>query len=102
MRFPQGVLSAAEALEKTSVGSQAGVKVGSVFGELPSLRLQFETLREERPIQRRHPVGDAVAFVDPCLIVGVMGGELGGGKLVDSVASVPVVLLRLGCCFEVA
>ena len=50
VRFPQGALSAAEAWEKTSVGSQAGVKVGSVLGELPSLGLQREALRDERPV----------------------------------------------------
>ena len=59
------------ALKETSV---AGVKVNSVLGELPTLGFESEVLGDERPVQRGHPIGDVVAFMDAGLIIGVMGG----------------------------
>ena len=72
------------------MGGEAGVEVGSVFGDLPTLGFEFEVLRDEGPVERRHPVGDVVVFVDPGLIIGVTRGKLDGGVLMHVVVGVPV------------
>ena len=59
--------------------------MGSVFRELPSLSFEFEVVGNERPVERRHPVGDVVVLLDPGLVVCVMGGELNSGVVVDVV-----------------
>ena len=59
--------------------------MGSVFCKLPSLSFEFEVVGNERPVERRHPVGDVVVLLDPGLVVCVMGGELNSGVVVDVV-----------------
>ena len=88
--FTNCLLSSAQAAEEPLVGGEAGVEVGSVFGELPTLGFEFEVLRDEGPVERRHPVGDVVVFVDPGLIIGVTRGKLDGGVLMHVVVGVPV------------
>ena len=56
--------------------------MGSVFCELPALSFELEVVGDERPVERRHPVGDVV---DPGLVVCVMGGKLNGSVVVDVV-----------------
>ena len=63
----------------------------SMLCELPSLSFEFEVVRDERPVEGRHPVGDIVVFLDPGLVVGVVGCELDGGVVVDIVVGMPVV-----------
>ena len=87
--FTNCLLSSAQAAEEPLVGGEAGVEVGSVFGELPTLGFEFEVLRDEGPVEGGHPVRDVVVFVDPGLIVGVVRGELDGCELVN-VVRVPV------------
>ena len=62
----------------------------SMFGELPSLGLEFEVLGDERPVECGHPIGNMVVFLDPGLIVGVVGRELDDCVLVNVVVGVPV------------
>ena len=62
----------------------------SMFGELPSLGLEFEVLGDERPVECGHPIGNMVVFLDPGLIVGVVGRELDGCVVVNVVVGVPV------------
>ena len=72
MWFVNGMLPSAKLAEKSLVGCQAGVKMGAVFGELPTLSFELEAVGDERPIEWRHPVGNEVVFLDPSLIVCVM------------------------------
>ena len=72
MWFMNGMLPSAELSEKSLVSCQAGVEVGSVFCELPTLSFELEVVGDERPIEWRHPVGNKVVFLDPSLIVCVM------------------------------
>ena len=88
--FADCLLSSAQAAEEPLVGGKARVEVGSMLGELPSLGFEFEVLRDEGPVERRHPVGDVVVFVDPGLIIGVTRGKLDGGVLMHVVVGVPV------------
>ena len=69
----------------------------SLSGELPSLGIQFKVLRNERPVEGRHPIGDAVVLVDPRLVVGVVGRELDGSKLVYNNVVVAPVAKREFC-----
>ena len=62
----------------------------AMFGELPSLGLELEVLGDERPVECRHPIGNVVVFLDPGLIVGVVGRELDGCVVVNVVVGVPV------------
>ena len=62
----------------------------SMFGELPSLGLEFGVLGDERPVECGHPIGNMVVFLDPGLIVGVVGRELDDCVLVNVVVGVPV------------
>ena len=84
------LLSSAPAAKEPLIGGEARVEVGSVFGELPSLGFEFEVLGDERPIERRHPVGDVVVFVNPGLIIGLVRGDLDGGETMYVVMRVPV------------
>ena len=59
--------------------------MGSVFCELPSLSFELEVVGNERPVEWRHPVCDVVVLLDPGLVIGVMGGKLDGGVVVDVV-----------------
>ena len=62
----------------------------AMFGELPSLGFEFEVVRNERPVECGHPIGNVVVFLDPCLIIGVVGSELDGGVVVNVVVGMPV------------
>ena len=62
----------------------------AMFGELPSLGLELEVLGDERPVECGHPFGNVVVFLDPGLIVGVVGRELDGCVVVNVVVGVPV------------
>ena len=62
----------------------------TMFGELPSLGFEFEVVRNERPVECGHPIGNVVVFLDPCLIIGVVGSELDGGVVVNVVVGMPV------------
>ena len=62
----------------------------TMFGELPSLGLELKVLGDERPVECGHPIGDVVVFLDPGLIVGVVGRELDGCVVVNVVVGVPV------------
>ena len=59
------------------MGGKAGEGVSSVFGELPALGFQLEVDGDERPIDRWHPVGNVVVFVDPGPVIGRSGGISG-------------------------
>ena len=72
MWFVDGMLPSAELAEKSLVGGHAGVKVGTVFGELPTLSFELEVMGYERPVEWRHPVGNEVMFLDPGPVVIVM------------------------------
>ena len=85
MRFSEGVLALPKASEKSFVGGQSGVEVGSVFCELPALSFELEVVGNERPVEGRHPVSDVVVLLDPGLVICVMGGKLNGGVVVDVV-----------------
>ena len=89
MWFADGSLSSAQAAEKPLVGGEARVEMRSVFCELPSLCFEFEMLRDKGPVERRHPIGNEIVFMDPGLIIGVVGGELNGGEVVYVVMRVP-------------
>ena len=73
MWLVDGLLAATKLAEESLVSSKAGVEVSTVFGELPSLSLEFEVVRDEGPIERWHPGGNERVFLDPGLIVGLMG-----------------------------
>ena len=49
--FSEGVLALSKASEKSFVGGQSGVEVGSVFCKLPSLSFEFEVVGNERPVE---------------------------------------------------
>ena len=89
VRFPEGLLSSANS-EETFVRGKAGVEVCSMLGELPAFCFQLEALRKERPIERWRPVRDVVVFLNPGLIVVVMGGELDWGEVMHIVVGMPV------------
>ena len=72
MWFMNGALPSAELSEKSLVSCQAGIEMGSVISELPTLSFELEVVGDERPIEWRHPVGNEVVFLDPSLIVCVM------------------------------
>ena len=72
MWFVDGMLPSAELAEKSLVGGRTGVKVSTVFGELPTLSFELEVVGDERPVEWRHPVGNEVMFLNPGLVVGVM------------------------------
>ena len=72
MWFVDGMLPSAELAEKSLVGGHTGVKVSTVFGELPTLSFELEVVGYERPVEWRHPVGNEVMFLDPGLVVSVM------------------------------
>ena len=57
---------------------------------LPALGFELKVVGNEGPVQRWHPLGDVVAFMDPCLVVVVEESWM------------VVVLLRWGCCFRIA
>ena len=59
--------------------------MGSVFGELPALSFELEVVGDKWPVECRHPVGDVVVFLNPGLVVDVVGCELDGGVVVDVV-----------------
>ena len=59
--------------------------MGSVFGELPALSFEFEVVGNKGPVECRHPVGDVVVFLDPSLVVSVVGCKLDGSVVVDVV-----------------
>ena len=67
------------------MGGQSGVEMGSVLGELPTLGFEFEVMGNEGLVECRHPVGDVVVFLDPSLVIGVVGCKLDGGVVVDVV-----------------
>ena len=54
------------------MGGKTGVKVCTMFRELPSLSFELEVVGDERPVKWRHPVGNEVMFLDPGLVIGVM------------------------------
>ena len=85
MWFSESVLALPKASEKSFVGGQSGVEVGSVFCELPALSFELEVVGNERPVEGRHPVSDVVVLLDPGLVMCVMGGKLNGGVVVDVV-----------------
>ena len=62
----------------------------ATFGELPSLGLELKVLGDERPVECGHPICNMVMFLDPGLIIGVVGRELDGGVVVNVVVGVPV------------
>ena len=64
--------------------------MSSMLGELPALGFELEVMRDERPVERCHPVGYVGVLVNPCLIICVMGGKLDGGIVMDVVVCVPV------------
>ena len=90
MGFANGMLSPAKLAEKSLVGGEARVEVGAVFCELPTLSFEFEMMGYEGPIERWHPVGNEVVFLDPSLVIGVVRGELNGCEAVDIVVRMPV------------
>ena len=83
-------MPSAKLAEETFVGGKSGVEVRSMFGELPAFGFELEVLGNERPVERWHPVGNVVMFLDPGLIVVVMGGKLDGGEVAHIVIGVPV------------
>ena len=83
-------MSSAKLAEETFVRGKAGVEVCSMLGELPAFCFQLEALRKERPIERWRPVRDVVVFLNPGLIVVVMGGELDWGEVMHIVVGMPV------------
>ena len=56
MWFVDGMLPSAELAEKSLVGGHTGVKVSTVFGELPTLSFELEVVGYERPVEWRRPV----------------------------------------------
>ena len=62
----------------------------AMFCELPSLGFEFEVVGDERPVECGHPICNMVMFLDPGLIIGVVGRELDGGVVVNVVVGVPV------------
>ena len=64
--------------------------MSSVLGELPALSLELEVVRDEGPVEWRRPVGNVMMFLDPSLVVGVMGRELGGSEMVDVVVGMTI------------
>ena len=62
---------------------EPGIEMCTVFGELPSLGSELEMVRNEGPIERWRP------FMDPCLVVVVVGRELDSSELVHSVVCMP-------------
>ena len=72
------------------MSGQPGVKVRSMFCELPSLSFKFEVVRDEGPVECGHPVGNVMVFLDPGLIVSVVGCELNGGVVVNVVVGMPI------------
>ena len=66
--------------------------MGTMFCELPAFGFELEVLGNERPVERWHPVGNVVMFLDPGLIVVVMGmgGELDWGEVMHIVVGMPV------------
>ena len=85
-----GVLPSAKVAEKSLVSGQARVEMGAVFCELPTVSFELEVMGDERPIERRHPVGDEVVFLDPSLVVGVVRRKLNGCEVVNIVVRMPV------------
>ena len=63
------LVASSETSEESLVGGKAGEEVCSVFGELPALGFLFKVVENERPIERRRPVGNSVALVDPGLVI---------------------------------
>ena len=88
--FFECLLAEAESSKKAFVSGQSGVKMGSMLGELPPLGFELEMVGDEGPVECGHPVGNVVMFLDPGLIIGVMGCELDGGVVVDVVVRVPI------------
>ena len=72
MWFVDGMLSSAELAEKSLVGGHTGVKVSTMFCELPTFSFELEVMGDERPVEWRHPVGNEVMFLNPGLVVSVM------------------------------
>ena len=72
------------------MSGQSGVKVCSMFCELPSLSFKFEVVRDEGPVECRHPVGNVMVFLDPGLVVSVVGCELYGGVVVNVVVGMRI------------
>ena len=66
-----------------------------MFRELPSLSFELEVVGDERPVKWRHPVGNEVMFLDPGLVISVVGGKLYGCELVDVVVGMPVAKGKL-------
>ena len=62
----------------------------AMFCELPSLGFEFEVVGNERPVECGHPIGNVVVFLDPGLIIGVVGRELDSGVVVNIVVGVQV------------
>ena len=83
-------MSSAKLAKETFVGGEAGVEVGSMFCELPAFGFQLEVLGNERPVERWHPVGKVMMFLNPGLIVVVMGGELDWGEVMHIVVGMPI------------
>ena len=90
VRFSDCLLSSAKLAKEPLVCGQARAEMRPVLGELPTLGFELEMLGDEGPIERRHPVGDEVVFLDPRLVVVVVGRDLNRGEVVYVAMGVPV------------
>ena len=90
MGFANGMLPPAKLAEQSLVCGQARIEVGAVLCELPTLSFELKVMGDKRPIERWHPVGDEVVFLDPSLVVGVVRRELNGCEVVNIVVRMPV------------
>ena len=88
--FTKGLLSSAKLAKEAFVGGKAVVEMCSMFCELPAFGFELEVLGDERPIERWHPIGNVMMFLDPGLVVVVMGGELYWSEVVYVVVRMPV------------
>ena len=90
MRFVNGMLPPAKLAKESLVCGQAAIEMSAVFCELPTLSFELEVMGDKRPIERRRPIGDEVVFLNPSLVIGVVGRELNGCEVVNIVVRVPV------------
>ena len=44
----------------------------TMFCELPALCFEFEVVGDKWPVERGHPVGNVLMFLNPCLVVSVV------------------------------